>query len=177
MIFFGHLGLTTAAFKTYEKFNEEEKNILKIDYRFVLVGSILPDLIDKPIGSYLFRSTFHNSRIFAHSLLFTFLLLVFGVLLLIKKRNNKVLTLGMATGAHLILDSMWLYKGILLWPYYGWKFPVRPEGNWAMNSLSRVVTDPTYFLAESIGFIILAYYFYRLKKNNEINMFVKKGKL
>jgi hypothetical protein len=173
MIFFGHLGLTAAAFKGYNIVDEEPK----IDYRVVLIGAILPDIIDKPIGTFLFRSTFHNSRIFAHTLLFTFLILFFGTILLMKKRNNKLLTLGVATGIHLILDSMWLYLGILFWPLYGWKFPERAEGNWAMTSLEKLFSDPAYFIPEIAGFIIIAFLFYRLKKNKEIKLFFKQGKL
>ena len=82
MIFFGHLGITTVVIKTYEKIaykDRDLRNKVPIDYRAVLVGSILPDIIDKPIGAYLFRSTFHNSRIFAHTLLFSVLLMLMGV--------------------------------------------------------------------------------------------------
>ena len=173
MIFFGHLGLTTAAFKGYNIIEEERV----IDYRMVLVGSILPDIIDKPIGSYLFKSTFHNSRIFAHTFLFTFLLLFLGTILLLKKKNNKLLTLGAATGAHLVLDSMWLYKGILFWPFFGWKFPERANGNWAMDSFQKLFSDPNYFVPEIIGFIIIAFLFLRLVKNKELKQFIHKGKL
>ena len=31
-----------------------------IDYRLVLIGSMLPDIIDKPIGQLFFRSFFSN---------------------------------------------------------------------------------------------------------------------
>lgn len=48
MIFFGHLGLTGLAAKAVEK----SLGNIKIDYRVVFVGSILPDLIDKPIGRF-----------------------------------------------------------------------------------------------------------------------------
>ena len=42
-----------------------------LDYRFLLIGSLLPDLIDKPIGGIFFYQTFQNGRIFAHTLCFT----------------------------------------------------------------------------------------------------------
>ena len=36
----------------------------RIDLRLLLIGSLLPDIVDKPIGTVLFRSTFENGRIF-----------------------------------------------------------------------------------------------------------------
>lgn len=178
MIFFGHLGITTGAFKTYEKLtNEDLKNKISIDYRFVFIGSILPDIIDKPIGAYLFRSTFHNSRIFAHTLLFCILLILIGIYKLYKHKNSNVLILGISSFIHLILDSMWLYAGILFWPCFGWTFPVRPEGNWLKSDVLRLITDPRYYLPELIGFIIIVYYFIKLVKNGQVKAFITEGKL
>lgn len=180
MIFFGHLGLTTAVVKTCEvKFHKDKKpnDKFPIDYRVVLAGSILPDIIDKPIGAGLFRNTFHNSRIFAHTLLFSLLLVMTGLYILYKHRNNNILLLGICSSVHLVLDSMWLYPSILFWPYFGWKFPVRPEGNWVESDILRLLSDPRYYLPELIGFIIMAYYFIRLVRSKQIKDFASKGKL
>lgn len=180
MIFFGHLGITTGAFKVYESIinkNEDRESKPLIDYRIVLVGSILPDIIDKPIGAFLFRSTFHNSRIFGHTLLFSLILILIGLFRLLKERKNRILLLGISSSIHLILDSMWLYTKILFWPYYGWKFPERPEGNWLNNDIIRLITDPSYYLPETIGFIILAYYIIKTIRGKQFNNFIKQGKL
>jgi membrane-bound metal-dependent hydrolase YbcI (DUF457 family) len=180
MIFFGHLGITTGAIKTYEKIAHKDKelnNEVSIDYRVVLIGSILPDIIDKPIGAYLFRSTFHNSRIFAHTLLFSVVLMLIGLYRISKRKKNNILLLGICTSIHLILDSMWLYPKILFWPYFGWRFPIRPEGNWVQSDIVRLATDPSYYIAELIGFIIIAYYFIRLVKERQMKVFLRKGKL
>lgn len=180
MIFFGHLGITTAVVKVYDSISYKGKAVIKkvpIDYRFILLGSILPDIIDKPIGAYFFRSTFHNSRIFAHTLLFSTVLILWGVYLLFKRRSNSVLLLGIGSLIHLILDSMWLYPAILLWPYFGLRFPQRAEGNWIQSNIDRLFTDPTYFLPEIIGFIVIAYYFIKLIKNKKLMKFIKKGEL
>lgn len=175
MIFFGHLGLTTGAVRTYEKLLSKDTN--QIDYRIVLVGSILPDLIDKPIGAFLFRSTFHNSRIFAHSLLFSVILLCIGIYSLLVHGKNNILVLGISSSIHLILDSMWQYPGILFWPYFGFRFPARPEGNWVQSDLIRLISDPSYFLPEIIGFLIIAYFFIRLIKNKNLRNFIICGHL
>lgn len=180
MILFGHLGLTTGVIKTYEKMTYKDKDLedkIPIDYRFVLLGSVLPDLIDKPIGAFLFRSTFHNSRIFAHTLLFSTLLVLIGVCILYKNKKSNILFLGISSFIHLIFDSMWLYSGILFWPYFGWKFPTRPEGNWMLSTIIKLVTDPTIFLPELIGFGIIVYFFVKLRKANKFKEFLYKGRL
>ncbi|MFP3975182.1 MAG: hypothetical protein ACLFVK_03050, partial [Dehalococcoidia bacterium] len=50
-----------------------------IDYRIALIGSMLPDIIDKPLGIYIFTETFSNGRIYAHTLLFFLVLLLIGL--------------------------------------------------------------------------------------------------
>jgi inner membrane protein len=180
MIFFGHLGITTGVLKIYEKvfYKEKDLNIKTlIDYRVVLVGAILPDIIDKPIGAYLFRNTFHNSRIFAHTLVFSGILAFIGLYMLYKHRKSNILILGLCTFIHLILDSMWLYPGILFWSYYGLKFPQRAEGNWISSDIVSLITDPSYYLPEIIGFGIIAYYFWKLVKNKQVKAFISEGKL
>jgi len=42
----------------------------KINYLFVALGAILPDLIDKPIGRILLGESVANGRLFGHTLLF-----------------------------------------------------------------------------------------------------------
>lgn len=180
MIFFGHLGPTTGVFKVYEGIFNKNNSIQEeplIDYRVVLIGSILPDIVDKPIGAFLFRSTFHNSRIFGHTLLFSLILICVGLYRSMRKGKNRILLLGISSSIHLVLDSMWLFTSILFWPYYGLKFPQRPEGNWLNNDLIRLITDPAYYLPETIGFIILACFIIRTIRKQQFKDFIKKGKL
>jgi inner membrane protein len=176
MIFFGHLGITTGIIKTYEIISENKTGVHKsFDYRFVLVGSILPDLIDKPLGVFILRNIFHNSRIFAHTLIFSLLLLIIGLILLLKSKKSSVLLLGISSTIHLILDSMWLFTGILFWPIFGFMFPQRPEGNWIEMSLSKLLTDPSSYIPEMIGFMIILYFTIKLIKTKQIGAFLRHG--
>lgn len=179
MIFFGHVGITTAAVKVYEKVSNRKarRDTPNIDYRLVMIGAMLPDIIDKPIGAYFFRSTFHNSRIFSHSLLFSIAMMVLGGCYFYKHKNNSMFIIGICSLIHQILDSMWLYPGILYWPLYGWKFPTRPEGNWVESSLGKLVTDPYVYVPELIGIVIVGYYVGRLLLKGSIKEFLKHGKL
>ena len=178
MIFFGHIGPTTLVLKAYDRLTEK-KDLTKIDYRFVVLGSVLPDLIDKPIGAFFFRNQFENTRLFAHSLLFSGILLLIGLYLMIKnkKRTNNIFVLGLCSLIHQLLDSMWLYATTFYWPFLGWKFPTRPEGKWLMQGFERLLTDPSYFAFEIVGLVIVIYFAVKLIKNKKLKQFLKTGDL
>jgi hypothetical protein len=63
----------------------------QMDYRLIIVGAILPDIIDKPIGMLLFRNFFSNGRIFCHTLLFLVILTAAAVYLYRKKGKPGLL--------------------------------------------------------------------------------------
>lgn len=182
MIFFGHVGPTTALVKFIDSKITKGKydiNTTHIDYRMVLIGSDLPDIIDKPIGAFIFRGVFHNSRIFCHTLLFSMILILLGCFCANKTKNikNNIMILGICSLIHQLLDSMWLYREIFYWPLFGLKFPVRTEGNWAAEGLARLLTDPTYYIPEILGIIIMLYYFIKLLKQKKIKNFLFTGQL
>lgn len=180
MIFFGHLGPTALLVnfldKTVMKENDEKTHI---DYRMVLIGSDLPDIIDKPIGAILFKGVFHNSRIFCHTLLFSNLLIIIGIFNARKSKNyrNNILILGFCSLIHQLLDSMWLYPKIFYWPLFGLKFPPRADGNWAAEGLARLLTDPAYYIPEVSGVVIILYYFIRLIRQKRLGRFIRDGEI
>jgi inner membrane protein len=179
MIFFGHLGITTGIVKGYEYVTGKKlhRQSIDIDYRFVFLGAILPDVIDKPIGMFLFRNTFHNSRLFAHTLIFSLILIFAGWLFLKRKRNNRILTLGICSLIHLLLDSMWLYPQTLFWPFISLTFPARPNGDWIAEDMQHLLSDPFYMGAEIVGFVIAFYLLIRSIHKKQFRQFILRGKL
>ena len=179
MIFFGHLGITSGIVKGAETVLNKTrpgKNI-RLDYHFVLVGSLLPDLIDKPLGMGLFRHTFHNSRLFGHTLLFAAAVAAVGWLFRRWKKDGRWLLLGIGSLIHLPLDSMWLFPVILFWPFLSRTFPVRPAGNWVTEDLQHLLSDPVTMGAECAGFIILAFLIVRAVRRGQFSDFIRNGKL
>jgi len=87
----------------------------RFDYRLILLGLVVPDLIDKPLGVWLLRDALSNGRVFAHTLLFGVLLLAVGVYVYIRRRNLSLLCLSFGNIAYLGLDEMWLNSGTLFW--------------------------------------------------------------
>ena len=115
MLPFAHIGITLALFYITTKGRN-------INYWYVVIGSILPDLIDKFIGRVLFADTFASGRIFAHSLLFVVVLGLAGYYLYMRRKDTRLLILAAASTVHLLLDSIWQSPQTFLWPLLGWEF-------------------------------------------------------
>ena len=88
-----------------------------IDYRLVILGSLLPDIIDKPLEFWLL-----HSRSFGHTLLFANLLILLGVTAMGSTRLRASLVLSISSAGHLLLDTMWEIPETILWPLYGLSF-------------------------------------------------------
>jgi inner membrane protein len=175
MIFFGHLGITLLfAFLlfSYLKFDA--------DYRFVLVGAVLPDLIDKPIGDYIFYSEFQNGRLFAHTLLFVAVLTTIGWYVEKKYNFSGILLLALGSVVHLVLDQMWLTPSTLFWPLLGWQFDKYSDlADYEGYILYQLTHNPSAYIPEFIGLFILAGFFIRFKlyRRESLMKFLKDGRL
>ncbi len=147
---FWHLGGTIALFRAV--FRDS-----KVDLRFLALGALLPDLVDKPLGTILFPDLFNgNGRVVGHTLLFS--LLVMTIVLLATRRGRvRRRWMAVAVGAliHLFLDGMWTEQETLLWPAFGWAFPPGPPDYWS-GLLGRIVSDPWLAVREVAGLGYLA---------------------
>ncbi len=128
-----------------------------MDLRWVLVGSILPDLLDKPIGSVFFHDTFGTHRLFAHSIVFP--ITAFAMVLLVTRRgtNRRRGSIGLVIGVfvHLLLDAAWATPEAFWWPFFGWEFPTVFESD-LLSLLQRMLSDPVVWVGEAIGAAYLA---------------------
>jgi inner membrane protein len=148
-----------------------------MDIRWLLVGSLLPDIIDKPIGQYIFRDTFNNGRIFSHTLLFLIIISAVGYYLLKRYRQSWMLALAAGTFAHLILDEMWQVPVTLFWPLLGFSFPVEDLENWAADIWNALFSDPKVYIPEIIGLVILLVLCWWLVRRKKVLAFIKQGKV
>ncbi|WP_370572427.1 metal-dependent hydrolase [Methanomethylovorans sp.] len=162
MFVFGHLGITLGLFTLLEHKLPALKG--RVDYAAVLVGSMLPDLIDKPIGRIIFSGTIDNGRIVAHTLLF-FMILCAGAFYMWKRKNDpRFLFLSAASFCHLMEDNMWDTPATLFWPLMGWQFPSSPgpyDGIFGyFQSIFIYAYTPALdyvFISEVTGFVILVF--------------------
>ena len=74
----------------------------KADLRFVVLLTLLADIIDKPFGLIIFSETINNGRVWFHSLAVN--LALSAVLLLWRKPRVYVLALWF----HQLCDRMWM---------------------------------------------------------------------
>ena len=151
MLLFAHTGIALAA-------GRFSKNV---DFLFLAIGSMLPDLIDKPLG-WMIYGTPNMGRIFAHTLLFFFILAA----LALYSGDIRITSLAAGVFIHLILDFMWLSPVILLWPFLG-SFPtahyVDPLSY--MEMLLLALRKPWVLVPECLGLAYLIYFAMERKSN------------
>lgn len=121
MLLFGHIGLTLGIFFVFSYIVPRLKTI--IDTRYLVIGALLPDLIDKPLGMIIFASTISNGRMISHTLLFSFTLFLIGLYFYDKRRDIAIISLASGSFFHLMEDQMWNTPKTLFWPLLGWSFP------------------------------------------------------
>lgn len=147
----------------------------RVDIRLLLVGSILPDIIDKPVGIFLFRDTFSSGRIFCHTLLF-FILITCGGLYLYRSRNKIwLLVLSFGTFTHLIFDLMWLTPRTLLCPLYGFSFEKIDIGYWIQDMFQALLTNPMVWISELVGLAIFVCFIWLLVRRGNLYAFIRNG--
>ena len=139
----------------------------RIDFRILLIGALLSDIIDKPIGGILFRDQLASGRLFAHTLLFLVLLFIAGIILYRLRHSVWMLVLAFGSFTHLILDSMWQAPRTMLWPFLGLEFEKLTAEDWISHWLNEFFTRADMFVPEFIGLSILLWcgvYLFNRKK-------------
>ena len=130
----------------------------KMDLRWLMVGSLLPDVIDKPIGAVLLHETFGTHRLFAHALIFPVALLV--IAMLGTRRGSGLcrgaLALVIGCFLHIVLDGVWTSPEAFLWPFLGVQFP-RVAGSDLGTLLADMVRSPLVWAGEIAGIGYLVY--------------------
>jgi inner membrane protein len=189
MLLFGHMGITlgAAALAARSVGNRKADPVEKtswftplsryLDIRLLLIGSMLPDIIDKPVGQFFFRETFYNGRIFAHTLLFLVLITAAGYYLSKCRHQLWMLTLAAGTFTHLALDEMWQVPGTFFWPLMGFHFPQYDLTGWAINIFRALLSNPYIYVSESVGLVIIIWFGITLVSRKKVRAFLQYGKI
>jgi hypothetical protein len=153
MLLFAHTGIALAGGRFFKN----------VDLLFLAIGSMLPDIIDKPLG-WMIYGTPNMGRIFAHTLLF---LLILAALAGYSKKA-KVFSLALGVFIHLILDFMWFSPVILLWPLLG-DFPPAHYADPLsyVEMLLGALRKPIILIPECLGLAYLIYFAAERKPNIE----------
>src|SRR5271169_4955869 len=86
MLLFGPIDVTLGVFFGLGIFIPRLRTI--IDPKYLAIGALFPDLIDKPLGRVIFASTLENGRIIGHTLFFSLILFLIGLYLYKKRRSQ-----------------------------------------------------------------------------------------
>ena len=83
-----------------------------VDYRLVMLGALLPDVIDAPFGGIRY----------AHTLVASAAVLAVVMVATVGKRRLRRRLLGVPIGmlVHLVLDGVWTDARVFWWPFRGW---------------------------------------------------------
>lgn len=147
-----------------------------MDYRFVLLGSMFPDIIDKPLGMLIFAGSIANGRVYTHTLFVNLILVLIGIYLIKRKKPNFFI-FSLSSCFHLVLDEMWLTPQTFFWPIYGWGFPKEDVSHWWSNIFSALFTNPWVYVPEIIGAAIIIIFGSTLIKRRAIGKFLVEGML
>jgi inner membrane protein len=151
-----------------------------LDLRFIVIGSLLPDIIDKPIGRLFFNETFGTGRLYGHTLLFLILLSLTGYIIYRYRKASFMLLLAFGTLVHLILDCMWLEPRVLLWPLYGFTFkkgnPV-PFGKYLWSLVITFFNTPWKAIPELIALAIICWFVWLLWRQKKLRSFILRGQV
>jgi inner membrane protein len=165
----GARGMTRRQGGSLSRHHEHRKKAIPIDYRLILIGALLPDLIDKPLG----LLGFGGGRALAHTLVFTLFIAFAGLYLYWRQGKPWLLFLAFGSLVHLILDQMWLTPRVLFYPLYGWAFPVTDFSHWFEDMLHELLTDPTVYIPEIIGATILIAFAVAVIRRRTIKVFLR----
>ena len=127
------------------------------------VGSVLPDLIDKPAGFFLLQATSGYGRTFFHTLLVFTLILVTGLIFWRYRRSVVFLALDIGILSHQVLDSMWNEPVNWLYPFLGpFLAPRRYPPDYIFVLLRENLTNPSEWI---LGALFLAGLFLYLNRD------------
>ncbi len=188
MLLFGHVGITLGAAAlvarslSKRKTGGEEKSPFaplarKADIRLLMIGSMLPDIIDKPVGEYFFRETFYNGRIFGHTLLFLVLIAAAGYYLYQRHKQLWMLVLAAGVFMHIALDEMWQVPGTFFWPFLGLTFARYELTGWLADILKALLSEPYIYISEAIGLAIFIWFGVWVISQKKVRDFSRHGKI
>ena len=148
----------------------------RIDYRFILVGAVLPDVIDTPLAA---AFGWPAGRGIAHTLLAPILAMVLVVVIFRGSARLRWFGLGVGWLTHLVGDGMWSAPRTFLWPAFGSAFATSPREPYSVALLTHPLAHWTTWAGELVGAAILLWFFvaFELGRDGRLKLFATDGYL
>jgi len=134
-----------------------------LDHRLIVVGALLPDVVDGPTG---------RAGV-AHSLLASAVLLCAVVLATQGRRRlrRSLVALAIGTFLHLVFDGIWADRDVFLWPFAGTDL-----GDADLPSVARGLANVPLELAGA-AVVVWAWRRFRLGEPERRRTFLRTGHL
>jgi hypothetical protein len=149
----------------------------RIDYRYILVGAVLPDVIDGVLGLFLFDGP--AGRWIAHSVV---AVIAVAVAIILGLRGEwRLAVFGIAVGwlLHLVADGMWEAPFTFFWPAFGLEFSDTPAEPYSIDLLTHPLDHLSTWGAELAGLAVLAWFWiaFRLGEEGRFRLWLRDGYL
>jgi len=164
-----HLGIATAV--VYITLGRR-----RIDYRFILVGAVLPDVID---GVLTLFYDWPAKRGIAHSLLVDVAVTVAIIVFLRGDTRQRWFGIGVGWLLHLVADGMWDAPATFFWPVAGTDFATHPREPYSWDLFAHPLSHLGTWSGELVGLLILAWFVVAFRLNDRARRatFLKDGYL
>ncbi|HNS01269.1 MAG TPA: hypothetical protein PKM78_02675 [Anaerolineae bacterium] len=147
------------------------------DYRLAALAAVLPDLIDKPLATFVLTDA-------EAALLYSHTALLHGGVWLAAAATGQLernLPYLLAFSGHLLADRMWKFRQTLCWPLRGrrfhrWKHVGSPEA--IVQAYLAIIRDkPVLLTFEALGALLLAWFILDrgLWQGETLAAFIKTG--
>ena len=173
MFLLGHTGFVAAPATALIKHRPNRTD----DLRWLMAGTLLPDLVDKIIGQLLLKPRYENGRIYGHTVMFSSLLMVQGFKRLKKTGDRKALLLAAGVISHIALDNIWTTDPeTAFWPLLG-HFLKDPSLMSLREQVTHVLKDPFFWESEIAGGILLVLSLHSLgiRNGRDLARFILRG--
>lgn len=149
----------------------------RVDYRYVLIGAVLPDVVDGILNVAVVHEP--AGRSFAHTLAAVIAVTVFILLVFKGERRLSVFGIGVGWLLHLVGDAMWLAPRTFYWPAFGTRFAARPPEPYSWDLLAHPLDHLGAWGGELAGLAVLAWFWvaFRLGEEGRARLFLKDGYL
>lgn len=149
----------------------------RIDYRYILVGAILPDIVDALLIATVVES--ESGRGPAHSL--AAVILVALMIMLGLRGELRQAVFGVAVGwlLHLVGDATWSAPRTFLWPAFGGGFEAAPAEPYSWDLFTDPLRHLSVWLGEIAGLLALLWFWiaFRLGEEGRLKLFLSDGYL
>lgn len=144
----------------------------RIDYRYVLAGAVLPDLVDAVV----YRGS--PDRGAGHSILAVVVVAVAVIVGLRGERRLAVFGIPVGWLLHLVGDGMWNAPRTFLWPAFGTGFSRSPEP-YSWDLFADPLAHLSTWGAEVAGALLLAWFWvaFGLAHEGRFRQFLRDGYL